>query len=316
MKTQGYLFHLLFTGCITLIFSLNSLTGQPLKDFKTGEIKFSTHNLFDEEYRYIKDYDEKFNLLDDIFARVFLEKPLGAHYDDFGWVYDFEDVEYTYNYAVQFTVDGKTEMKWAYELSPPERFNTLEIIEFVISPGPDQKYTFSRAANEWEDLVMRMDEGERHIDVEVIATNRDVEVGQIHVIAKGDFIYHKDNDDMKEFIEKKTLQPPEPTLVKPDVEKQMMRASKDLFQNVTVLDAIIVDRNKDWNYSYDQFGNIKGRQIAASIVYQDNLRDHRCFVRTFLFYQDHHGKGDYDEVRHSGNAEGYYQYELNCDKLE
>ncbi len=275
-----------------------------------GTIVFSNEPV-EPEYE-PAELNRSFNLLDDIYARVFLEKPLKEYYEKLGYDYDYSRDFTKYNYAIQMSVDGNLQSRWFFEATP-ENFRNMTQFEFILSSkGKDKR--FYKINREWVMEVFRMDHGQHIITFEVIPVETALVEGIVYSIATGKFIINVDTTKFDEFAELMAPEIPEPVMILPEIEKEIVQASRMVYPKAEPVQAIIVDNKEGWRYTVDQNNNVLSRSIIATVIYKTATG--KCWLKTALYNQRHRGRGRYSQMLYSRPVSGYYNYEILCEQIE
>ncbi len=281
-----------------------------------GKIIFSSKTIDITSYNE-KDIKKTFDLLDEIFGLAILETTLAQTYRDnkYKYDFDFDNNYFDYNYALILYVNDDKKAQWVYELSETY-FNEAFTLDLVLSSNdPIVKRKNSEFINDWISIVSTLKEGKNIFKLEIIPLNVSI-VGDKHpVLASGTFTLNIGKADMENYIEKKTTDFPPITMVNKTVEEKIMVASKGIYPNTTPLKAIITDIKEDWSYSTNDYGNIVGRQIVASVVYQTNISD-KCLIKTGIYVQKYEGHGNFGPMVHFKETTGYYDYQIPCWKVK
>lgn len=278
-----------------------------------GEILFSEHEI-DLKNHSEKDLQNNFEMSDAIYAQVILKKTLAQSYKDNNYKYDFNSVQYSYNYALQLFVDGERKAQWFFEL-PEEYFNNVLSFDLTIcSNDPIVKRKSSEFIMEYVEAISTLEEGKRKIRLDVIPVNTKL-IGDVHpVLASGTFTLNVQRNRMEDFMDKKTPGIPPVTLVNKLIEDKILSASDNIYPFATPIKVFITDVKQDWSYAIDVQGNIASRQIIASVAYRINTSG-QCWIKTGYYSQKHQGYGDFGPMEYYKETKGYYNYRIPCRKV-
>ena len=276
-----------------------------------GKIIFSDSDVMLKEVSF-ETSKNNFKLLDDLYARVLLTEPLSYYFDKYNYDYDFNAKKYTYNYALTIKVDGKEYSKFLDETTE-EGFKTVRTLAFPMATSETAlKRNYSGLINYWVDIAGDIGNGKHTVEIELVPYTIELVGEKLPVLASGKFVLHVEAGDMEQFIAKNELDLPEPTMVNPRIEDKIVDASSSIIRRAKPVKAVITDVTQDWNYTYDENGNILYRHIVASVVYK--LRDDKgCIVNSAIYTQKHQGYGNFGPMTFSKDAEGYYDYNIPCD---
>ncbi len=256
-----------------------------------------------------------FNMMDDIYVRVYLKHPLADIYRSFHYTYDYKKVYNHYNYALRIFVDNSLKLQWLDELNKDE-FNRATTLNYTLASSSDpMKEEFSSIVNDWVEMVSQLSSGKHDIRIEMLPLNRENGGEELPVIAMGRFTYTVERDEIHQFEKQKSTGLPESTLEITGLEDQFLEAATVVFDDAVPVKAVITDVNGDWTYLKDLNGDITGRQIIVSVVFAFPTKN-ICLLKTCQFYQSHQGNGDYDEPIFSKMVSGYYDYEVDCNNLK
>ena len=254
---------------------------------------------------------ETFGLLDDLYLRVNLEKPLSETYDLLNIIYDHQDPSLEFNYALRFYVDGQERATWLFEMPAGDFRNALEFFYPLSTSDNELIRSFSYTVNNWKDLIAPLEEGSHKVEVEFIPLNRINLDTDVPVLARGGINLQVDRSKIEVFREKLTGLP-EPTIINESLQEEIVSASERIFPRQIPIEAIITDVEADWSYSIDDLGNITRRYIIATVVYRNSLND-VCSVRSGVYYQEYKGYGIFGETFYLKPATGYFDYAVPCD---
>lgn len=282
-----------------------------IHDKYAGEIIFAGSEIdfdnMDEEF-----LKEEFTMDDDIYARVFIEKPLAEIYDERNWGYDFELEKFDYNYSTDIYVDGEKKISWLDEL-PPTMFSKNTFLDIVIVPSQNDRFRYSVLANDWVDMVEELDDGEHEVRVKFKA--RSVEnPGRISdPLSTGSFTLVVDKNKLKKVRGNFRVGLPEPTIVDEEVEEGVVVASKNMYKNMTPVKAVIIEPSGEYQFQRDMEDRVLNRSFVAVVAFEGF--DGNCYVRSARYKQDHKGNYQFDDVRLSQKLEGYLNYEVPCENI-
>lgn len=114
-----------------------------------GEILFSTHKIDLANFRN-EDIKKSFDLLDEVYSQVILEKTLSQTYAENGYTYSFNsNNKYMYNYALRLSIDGEKKARWLFELPESYFKHTLTFDMILSSNNSVEKRRYSDFVNEW-----------------------------------------------------------------------------------------------------------------------------------------------------------------------
>ncbi len=289
---------------------INDKLNAGMYDRHKGEIVFSK-NILEDGFQKNEKKSEKFNILDDIHARVYLRKPLGYFYDSLGYDYDFELEKYDYNYIVRAFIDGELVAQWYDEMRPASTFEKRLAFSFTIASSKSlYRRGYSDIVNDWVEIIAGLPEGKHNVRLAVLPANIDViESTNLLVVAEGGFVIDIDKKDKTRFVNTRTTQIPPATFTNEEVEEQIVEAASGVYDGEP-LDAVLIDPNEDFTYTRDNNGNILYRNVIAAIMLV-NLDD-QCEVQSAHFTQEHRGNAQYEDMRFSEDAEGFYEYQIPC----
>lgn len=254
------------------------------------------------------------DLEDNIYAMVYLEKPLGDYYRELDYEYDFDLKKFDYNYSMDLYVDNELMARWYNEIDPEDEFNTATTFPFVVATTTNDKMDFSSNINDWVSVITDLEAGEHDIRFEMIPVNIEtVEEEQPEPVATGSFTIKVEEDKLSEYRDEYTTDIPDPTLVDAEVEEMIEHASLNVFVDAQPVKAIITDKRGDFRYTKDERGVVLYRDIVATVVYK--MREGDCWVKTALYNQPHQGSGEFGTMKYSKTIQGYYEYEVPCWKL-
>ena len=296
---------------LLLIFAVPVLFGMyPIKEQNTsGKIVF-----MEEDNVTATQGKETFDILDNIYVNVFLNNPLSYYYDQNDYMYNFDLKRFFYNYAIRIYDNDELKGQWLYEM-PPDDFKTLQQLHFPLATDKEfEKRLYGNMVNAWVDLVNNMETGEHKIRMTVIPLYEDIKDKNPPIIAKGSFKLDVKSSQRSAFIGKYKTDLPEATIISPAIEEQIMDASENVIEGAEPIRAIITDVTGDWGYTYDEHGNIIYRHIVASVVYR--LRSGECWVKAGYYSQKHKGFGNFGVMTFARDAEGYSDYEVDCDVVK
>ncbi|MBN2174485.1 MAG: hypothetical protein JW731_10145 [Bacteroidales bacterium] len=253
----------------------------------------------------------RFTSLNNIFARLYLEQPLQDVYERLGYEYDFEKEKNDYNYALRIYVNGDIKIQWLDELNPHD-FKLVTTRAYLLRGSMDELE--NKAGNlsiSWDKMISKLNAGTYSIEVEMVPLNTMNVDEDLPVLAKGGFTLMVNNLSNPDEREELKADLPEATLKSPELEKLILQASTELYENAIPVRVIITDVKGDWTYAEDENGLTTGRKIIASVVYHFSGRD-ICFLKTGLFHQVHKGNGIYEDTRFVKEVPGYFEYEIDC----
>jgi len=268
----------------------------------------------------VKKFDKEkastnFTLQNDLYARIFLEEPMQKIFKHLKLTYDFNSEINKYNYALRFYVDNELKLQWLDEM-PEKDFTYATTKAFTLASSNKQlQQRYSSIINEWADLVINLKPGEHKIQINMVPLTHNSVDDNLPVIATGKFTLNVNREDLKSFRAKKIPGLPEATLKSPELEEDILIASKAVFINGVPVQAIITDVKGGWTYEKDEDNNIVGRQIVASVVYAFPT-ENRCFIKTGLYYQSHQGNGIYDKTIFVKEVHGYFDYAIDCNEIK
>ncbi len=307
----------LFTLIIACIFSLQGQFNEELNSAvytaHKGEILFSNLEIDLQNFSN-EDINTHFDLSDEVYAQIIMEKTLAQRYQDNNYVYDFNNSKYSYNYAMNLVLDGEKKARWLFEL-PENYFKHALTLDIALSSNdPEVKSKHSEFVNDWVEIISNAKEGERKVTLEVIPITIDL-IGSNHPgLASGSFNLYIEKNKIRDFREKKSTDLPPVTMINKSLEIQILKESDDIYPYSDPLRAFITDVNGDWVYSTDENGNILSRYIVASVVYRINTSK-KCWVKTGFYVQKHQGYGNFGSMKYLKDNDGYFDYELPCEKI-
>lgn len=302
---------------LSIVLWLMPLTGFTQTDENTsgkaGTIVFSNQPITNESFSpdIMKD---QFDATDRIYGRIFLEKPLGEVYDDYGWEYDFYGEMNDYNRSIDIYMDGKKMIQWLDEL-PRTGFHNYTYLDLVILPEQDARFDHSMSVSDWLKAVGRLQPGEHTVTVKLRATAPEhLGLGK-DALSTGSFTMSVTEQGKKELTNNYLITMPDATMKSEDsnIEEQVVSASEDMYPGLVPVRAVIVEPTADWRYTRDRQGNILNRFFTAAVGYE-GFGD-ECYVRTAIYMQKHRGYGQYDDVRLSRKLNNMYDYKLPCANL-
>lgn len=303
MKTKNFIPYTL--TFLFFIFNTHYLNAQNDK----GKIVFTSQ---DDET--IVESVDQFGMLDNIYVNIFLSEPLSFYYDKYNYTYDFREKRLNYNYALRVYENNDLLGQWLYEM-PPEYFTSTVNLHFPLATDQEyKKELYGNMVNSWVNLVRGLDEGKHDIKVTMALLYADIKGKNPPVLAEGSFQLKVNEDKLPAFIDKFKTELPEATMIAPAIEQQILIASDNVIEGAQPIDVIITDVTGDFNYTYDENGNILYRNIVASVVYQ--LRNGECWVKTGYYTQEHKGYGDFGVMTFARDAEGYSDYEIDCNLVQ
>lgn len=258
-----------------------------------------------------KDIQNNFDLMDEIYGRIILEKSLAEIYKDNNYVYDFNNSRYDYNYSLLLFVDGEKRAGWLFELSE-NYFNYALSFDLVLSSrDKDEIRNNSDFVNEWVHIISTLKAGERKLRLEVVPLHVDVIGDVLPVIASGSFTLNVQKDKIDDYLAERTADLPPVTMINKSIEEKIVAVSDDIYPYATPLRAFITEITGDWTYSIDDYGNILYRHIIASVVYKFSMTND-CWVKTGLYSQKHQGYGNFGPMLYNKETNGYYDYQIPC----
>ena len=245
-------------------------------------------------------------------ARVILSVPLEDHYDRMNWNYDHGMEKFSYNYALNFYIDGEHRFQWLDEL-PRALFEEFSFYDFVIIPPADEKLEYSLYVSDWVDIIEGLSPGMHEVKVEFLAANNENPPGQTEPLATGKFILNAEEVSMKKFVEDYRILLPEATLYSEEISRDVIRAAQGAFDDKVPIAAVIVEPTGEWQFTHDATGRVLRRHITAAVALS-GVED-ECFVRTALFSQEMIEQGLYRDLRFVKELEDFYHYELPCENV-
>lgn len=309
-KFKSIVILLLMTIPSSLVMAQN--TNMEIHEKYAGDIVFAREKINFENINngILKD---NFKLLSSIYGKIFLKKPLADYYEDFDWTYDYNDEKYKYNFSTVIYIDGKMEIKWLDELSR-EAFNKFTAFDIIIAPDEKDKMRYSEQSSDWKNKISMLSEGKHEIRVEMRAENISKPGLMKDPLASGDFSLQVEKSKMDEFRRKFGIRLPEATIIAPEVEEGVLVASKNMYNGMTPVKAIIIEPTGQWQYSRDIEDNILSRNFIAAVVLKSFDGD--CFVKTARYFQEHKGNYQFDDVRMSEKLEDYLNYQIPCENIK
>lgn len=256
---------------------------------------------------------EKFSMLDNIYARVFMEKPLAEYYEDFNWSYNFEDEKYTYNYITDIYFDGKKMISWLDEM-PADLFRKNTVLDIVIAPSERDRLRYSVIANDWADVISELEDGIHEVRVEFRAKNVENPGLMKDPVSTGKFDLKVERDKLPAFKEKYRVGLPEASIIAPEVEEGILVASKNMYENMTPVKAVIIEPTGEYQFQRDPNGNVLSRSFIAVVALK--AFNGNCYVRSARYKQDHRGNYQFDDVRMSQKLEDYLNYQIPCENIK
>ncbi len=256
---------------------------------------------------------ENFKMLSSIYGKIFLKKPMADYYEDFNWTYDYNDEKYKYNFSTVVYVDGKEKIKWLDELSLMA-FNKYTAFDMVVAPADKDKFKYSMESADWTDIISNLPEGEHTVKVEMRAENVSKPGIMKDALASGTFRIQVEKSKLDEFRNKFGIPLPKATIIAPEVEEGVLVASKNMYEAMTPVKAILIEPTGQWQYSRDMEDNILSRNFLAAVVLKSFEGD--CFVKTARYFQDHRGNYQFDDVRLSEKLEDYLNYQVPCENIK
>lgn len=282
------------------------------KEVEKGVIVFDTEQISKTEA--VKPAKVKtFDLTDDIYGRIFLAKPLADYYNELGYDYQYDNEKYAYNYGIRIKVNGLIMVQYLDELIPKDLFYNKLSFDFALSPSGEMERNFAVVQEDWVEIIKRLEEGTHEVKIELLPYHKDNIDGYVEVIASGKFKINVDKDKMSEFLSKNFVGLPMPTMSNEEIEQKIEDATIHIYYGMEPIDAIIVDKDADWDYMVDNHGMIMARTIVAAVVLQDKSAN--CYVKTGLYRQKHLGNGKFGKVFFSRKLDGFYDYQLSCDEV-
>lgn len=278
-----------------------------------GKIVFSDQEIRAE--RLDKDQlSNQFELLDNIYAGLYMKKTLKEAYEDNNYEYNFDMAKNFYNYALRLYVDDSLEAQWLFEM-PEEDFDQVVTLDFVISSKEKyEKRNYSGIVNQWVGVISQLPGGKHNITFEMLPLSTEMVGNELPVLASGSFTLNVNPSKIADFEQRMTTSLPIVTMIDKDIQDQIVRASNDLFDQANPIRALITDKKGDWTYVKDENDIILYRHIVASVVYRF-LTDGSCWIKSAWYTQEHQGYGKFDPVQYSREAEGYYNYRIPCDNV-
>lgn len=282
------------------------------KDVDKGVIVFDTEPISKTEAE--KPGEVKtFNLAGDIYGRVFLQKALADYYNELGYEYNYDQEKHSYNYGIRIKVNGLIMAQYLDELIPKDLFYNKLTFDFALSPSGELERKFAVVQEDWVEVIKNLEEGTHEVKIELLPYHQDNVDGYVQVIASGKFNIKVDKDKMNEFLSKNFVGLPMPTMTNEDIEQKIEDATTHIYFGMEPIDAIIVDKDANWDYMVDDHGMISARTIVAAVVLQD--KNANCYVKTGLYRQKHLGNGKFGKVFFSRKLVGLYDYQLSCDEV-
>ncbi len=244
--------------CALAVFIL--FTGPVLANMP-GSGKYAGKIVFAESWIPKEDPDESefrtgFSLMDNIYARIYLDEPLGDVYEKLGYSYNFNEMKYTYNYAIRMFVDDELTARWLYEMDE-EPFRKQTTFNLVIASDKDDKL-FYNWISEWIQEVERLGHGTFRIRLDVIPLYSDIVNSpdkEPVSLCSGEFTYRIDSTRMADFVREKMPGLPKATVINPGIQESILDASTSVYAGAVPVRAVLVDVNSDWRYNVDEFGN-------------------------------------------------------------
>lgn len=276
-----------------------------------GQIVFANHWITNENFNQ-ENLKTRFDANEQIFGRIYLDKPLADYYREYDWDYDYSSAFDDYNYSIEIFADGKKVIQWLHQL-PEIQFNTYRMLELTLVPEPDRKFNYSMPLSDWLDVVKRIGEGEHEIRVEFSpASPANLGVFK-EPVSEGSFTLNVSRESRQALTEIYTIGLPEPTLTGEELENEIVDASEDLYNGLVPVKAVIIEPTGQMQYNRDRRGNIINRYFTASVAYKGFQGE--CAVRTGIYMQKHLGYDNFGEVEFSRPVRGYYNYRLPCKNI-
>jgi hypothetical protein len=287
-------------------------TNKAIHDKYEGQIVFAEESI---DFENIDDglLKERFTLLNTIYGRIFLEKPLAAYYDDHNWNYDYSKEKFDYNFSINIYIDGQLAITWLYELSP-EAFTKSRLWDIVVAPKEENRLQYSMESNDWVDQVSILEDGEHEVKMVMRAENAENPGLNIEPIASGMFTLHMEKAKMDEFTKKFTVGLPKATIDDDELEAEVIDATVRMYDGMTPVNAIIIEPTGKFQYTRDMNGGILSRNFIAAVVLVSY--DDKCYVKTARYFQDHAGYFEFHDVRMSKKLEDFLNYEIPCDMVK
>ena len=258
------------------------------------------------------DLNKTMDLTDDIYLKAILKKPLAETYDSLDMIYDYQNEDFSFNYALRFYINGEQVGRWIFEMPPDDFFEGREFDYVLSTSNKELKRRSGYTVNHWIDLISSLEDGKYEIKAEFIPANIFTINTEVPVLAEGSATLLVESEELEIFTKKKSTQLPEPTVIAENLEAGILRASEEVVLNKTPVRAIITDVKGDWSYGTDKLGNIIRRYIIATVLYR-NIPRNDCEVRTGVYYQEHKGHGIFGKTFYLKPATGYYKYSLPCE---
>ncbi|MDZ7741127.1 MAG: hypothetical protein U5Q03_05090 [Bacteroidota bacterium] len=256
---------------------------------------------------------ENFKMLSTIYGKIILEKPLAEYYEENNWTYDYNDEKYKYNFSTVIYVDGEEKIKWLDELAM-EAFNNYTTFDIVIAPRDPDKLKYSMESASWTDLISNLEEGKHTVKVEMRAENVSKPGIMKDALASGTFHIKVEKSKLDEFRNKFGIHLPKASIIAPEVEEGVLVATKNMYEAMTPVKAIIIEPTGQWQYSRDMQDNILSRNFVAAVVFKSFDGD--CYIKTARYFQDHLGNYQFDDVRLSEKLEDYLNYRVPCENIK
>lgn len=298
----------------TMLLAVSGFYLQAQSTNKEIHDKYEKQVIFAEEPIDFENIDDgilkdRFTLLNTIYGRIFLEKPLADYYSEYNWNYDFTKEKFKYNFSINIFIDGEKQIKWYYELTP-QAFRKNRIMDIVIAPAEDSRYRYSMESNDWVEKISRLPEGDHQVKLTLRAENAENPGLKVDPVAGGQFTIHVEEAKLDEFKNKFTVGLPRATIDNEDIEAQIVDATVRMYEGMTPIEAVIIEPTGKFQYRRDRTGVILSRNFIAAVVLK--RFDDKCFVRSARYFQEHKGHFEFDNVRMSKKLEDYLNYQIPC----
>jgi hypothetical protein len=267
-----------------------------------------------------------FQMMDNIYARVFLKKTFEEYFDEYDYKAEFitgasQEVFHTpkpgsrQQYKLLITIDNTYHAVWLDRLQGDEAFRNYTTYQFVLLPSERQQEEYARMANWWVNLLARLSPGEHTVRLELIPVDPAHLTDRSPVLAKGEFTFTIEEGRINEFVDEKAPGLPEATMVDATLEGRMQAliAAAHDEEYAAFGDVIITDINGGWNNIYSEGGQLLSREIVASYLVKDF--EGKCWVQSKTFAENWLEEEEaFDDFNIRGVPNGYYHYQILCEK--
>ena len=305
-------FLLLIAGALTLKAQYPDEISNEFFQKHKGQIVFSKTDPGNEGTA-ISKLSNEFTLSDNLFAEAVFKEPLAKTFAERDYMYDFSSSRYTYNYALELNVDGEKKGRWLFEL--PENYfkHAVSLNHIILTDQPDLKRLRGDFVNDWVNILSGLSNGTHELTLTVRPYTVDLAGSEPPAIATGSFELKVDDAGKMALADKDTDIPPA-TMINKRIEASILSASDEIYPYARPLRAFITDKNGDWKYTIDDNGNITSRYITASVAYKTETTG-KCWIKSAIYRQPHEGYGEFGSLVFEKEIDGYYEYQVPCDKL-